>query len=67
MTTVPDPRVGLCSACRHALPQSTAKGQRFWRCTRAQRDEAYRRYPPLPVESCPGYQKGAPVQSEDGH
>jgi len=56
---VPEPRVGLCSACRHALVQESARGQRFWRCQLAQIDPAYRRYPPLPVTECPGFERGA--------
>ncbi len=51
----PDPKVGLCSACRFASLQTSARGSRFWRCLRADSDPSYRRYPPLPVHSCPGF------------
>ena len=53
---VPHPEVGLCSACTHVLTQESAKGQQFWRCKRADTDAAFRRYPPLPVRECPGYE-----------
>jgi hypothetical protein len=50
------PEVGLCSACRHARPQAGARGARFWRCERASADAAFRRYPPLPVRACGGFE-----------
>ena len=55
--TVTDPSVGLCGDCRHALSQTSARGQGFWRCLRAQSDESFRRYPPLPVEECHGFER----------
>lgn len=53
-----DPRVGLCSVCRFARVQSSAKGSIFWRCTRAQSDPRLLAYPPLPVRACPGFEAG---------
>jgi hypothetical protein len=55
---VADPRVGLCSTCRHARVQKSAKGSVFWRCSRAADDPRFRPYPPLPVTSCPGFEAG---------
>ena len=55
-----DPAVGLCSGCRHAARQESDRGAVFWRCLRAERDTDFRRYPPLPVERCPGYEEGTP-------
>jgi hypothetical protein len=52
--------VGLCATCRFAARQRNARGSHFWRCRRADTDPAYRRYPPLPVRSCPGFEAGAP-------
>jgi hypothetical protein len=52
-----DPRVGLCSACRFARPQRSAKGSVFWRCLRARSDPSYLPYPPLPVKACPGFER----------
>jgi hypothetical protein len=55
----PDPDVGLCAACRHARVVETARGSRFWRCARAERDPHYVRYPPLPVRACRGHEPRA--------
>jgi len=52
----PDPRVGLCSFCRHARVQRSARGSRFYRCARATSDPRLRPYPPLPVRECPGFE-----------
>jgi hypothetical protein len=49
--------VGLCAACRHAVRQEGARGSSFWRCLRADEDPVYRRYPPLPVRQCKGYER----------
>lgn len=51
-----DPRVGLCSACRFARAQRSAKDSVFWRCSRAQSDPRFVQYPPLPVRACPGFE-----------
>ena len=52
-----DPDVGLCSCCRWAHETTTARGSRFWRCTRAETDPSFVRYPRLPVLECPGYEE----------
>src|SRR3990172_2252368 len=49
---------GLCARCAHAAVQGSARGSRFWRCRRADGDPAFRRYPPLPVLWCPGFEEG---------
>ena len=54
-----DPDVGLCSCCRWACETTTARGSRFWRCTRAETDPRFVRYPRLPVLQCPGYEETA--------
>jgi hypothetical protein len=59
VTQAGDPRVGLCSACRHARVQKSAKGSVFWRCSRAATDPRLRPYPPLPVAACPGFEADA--------
>lgn len=53
-----DPRaeVGLCFGCRHARSQENARGSRFWRCLRADREPDFLRYPPLPVLECSGFE-----------
>ena len=58
--------VGLCSRCRFASVQESGRGSRFWRCLRAESDAGFRRYPPLPVLRCPGYEEGAKVGAEGG-
>jgi hypothetical protein len=55
-----DPKVGSCSICRHASTLVGAKGILFWRCNQSDSDEAFRRYPTLPVESCAGFERGSP-------
>jgi hypothetical protein len=37
--------------------QKTARGSQFWRCTRADVDAAFVRYPQLPVLECAGYEE----------
>lgn len=54
-----DPAVGLCSRCRHAVRQESARGSAFWRCRRAETDPGFRRYPPLPVRACRGFEAAA--------
>jgi hypothetical protein len=53
-----DPEVGLCASCRFAHAQPNARGSLFWRCGRAETDARFRRYPPLPVRECPGFEAG---------
>jgi hypothetical protein len=52
-----DPDVGLCSICRWARVQKTARGSRFWRCARAETDAHFLRYPRLPVVRCAGHEE----------
>lgn len=53
-----EPKVGLCESCAHARRIESAKGSVFWLCERAKTDPRYRKYPPLPVLTCPGYEAG---------
>jgi len=57
-------RVGLCASCRHAAVQESARGSRFWRCLRADRESGYLRYPPLPVERCGGFEPAPAAGTE---
>ena len=54
--------IGLCARCRHARVQTTARGSTFWRCTRAETDPRFMRYPVLPVRVCPGFEAGQPAR-----
>jgi hypothetical protein len=56
--------VGLCARCAFAERLMSARGSDFWRCRRADSDPGFRRYPPLPVASCPGYEEGTPGARE---
>lgn len=51
-----DPQVGLCSVCRHSRIVYSARRSRFFLCELAQVDPAYRKYPPLPMHTCPGFE-----------
>jgi hypothetical protein len=48
-------RVGLCVRCINVHIIENRRGSRFYRCRLADVDPAFRRYPPLPVISCPGF------------
>lgn len=58
-----DPAVGLCSVCRHVRVTGNRRGSRFHLCTRSVDDPRFRRYPPLPVLRCFGFEP--PDPSED--
>lgn len=47
---------GLCAQCRHARLNQTRRGPVYLRCQLASVDEAFPRYPRLPVLRCAGYQ-----------
>ena len=49
--------VGLCLACRWMRVVTNRRGSTFYRCTLADTDSRFRRYPALPVVRCEGYQE----------
>lgn len=53
-----NPPEGLCSSCLHKREIVSGKGSRFLYCLRADTEARYRKYPPLPVLRCAGYQEG---------
>lgn len=57
--------LGLCADCRHARKIESRRGAVFLLCGRAARDPAYTRYPPLPVQRCPGHESGPPTDAAD--
>lgn len=57
------PGVGLCSVCRHARIIGNRRGSSFHLCTRARTDPRFRKYPPLPVYRCAGFEAGTPEDS----
>ena len=51
-----DASIGLCARCCRVRVQSTKRGGIFYRCARADENDAYLRYPPLPVRQCRGFE-----------
>jgi hypothetical protein len=52
---------GLCETCSNARRVVSGKGSVFWLCRRSESDDAYPRYPALPVRTCSGYEPGTPT------
>jgi hypothetical protein len=47
---------GLCGTCTNARVIESRKGSRFYMCELSKTDPRFRKYPPLPVISCIGYE-----------
>ena len=54
-----DAAIGLCAGCAHARTIRSHRGSLFLLCRRADSDERFQRYPPLPVLRCPGFAMAA--------
>ncbi len=54
-TTDPD-RVGLCLGCAWMRRIVSGRGSRFYLCGRHRHDDTFRKYPPLPVLQCRGFE-----------
>lgn len=52
------PFAGLCDTCQHSRSIVTGKGSVFLMCELSKTDPRFRKYPPLPVMRCPGYEPG---------
>ena len=50
-------RAGLCASCVHMRRVESDRGSVFFLCQLALTDSRFRKYPPLPVLSCSGYQE----------
>lgn len=62
----PTPDPGLCGHCQHCRVVDTGRST-FYLCQRALTDPAYRKYPPLPVRACPGFEEtGRPDPGQAG-
>jgi hypothetical protein len=48
--------IGLCADCQHCRIVKSNRST-FYMCLRSLTDPEYRKYPPLPVLRCPGYEK----------
>jgi hypothetical protein len=57
--------VGLCATCCHKREVVSGKGSRFLYCLRAETDTQYRKYPPLPVLRCAGYEESPPSPPQE--
>jgi len=55
-----DRSIGLCSDCQHCRIVKSERST-FYMCRLSLTNPEYRKYPPLPVLRCPGYE--APAQS----
>jgi hypothetical protein len=48
---------GLCDSCAHQKLIHNTRGSTFSMCLRHRTEpERFRKYPPLPVRECPGYE-----------
>src|SRR6185437_697849 len=55
-------RIGLCATCQHTRRVQSDRGAVFYRCARAAVDPRFKKYPPLPVLQCAGYEPGPAVE-----
>jgi len=51
---------GLCVVCRHHRVTGNRRGSQFYLCELSKTDARFRRYPPLPMMRCAGFQEGEP-------
>jgi hypothetical protein len=57
MDSVPVPvEAGECARCVHARALRNRRGSVFVLCRRSVDDDRFRRYPPLPVVGCAGFE-----------
>ena len=54
---------GLCGHCQHAAIVRTDRGSVFYQCKRSFTDTRFKKYPTLPVFTCPGYESLRPAES----
>ncbi|MBA2630104.1 MAG: hypothetical protein H0U84_03655 [Thermoleophilaceae bacterium] len=50
-------RAGLCDTCRHQRVIRNTRGSAFSMCGRSKEEPRFPKYPRLPVERCPGYER----------
>jgi hypothetical protein len=53
--TTPRQPAGLCDSCTHQKLIGNTRGSTFSLCLKAREDDAFPKYPRLPVVECPGY------------
>ena len=54
---LPPVKAGLCDSCKHQKIVRSGRGSVFSMCLRHRTDERFPKYPRIPVESCPGYER----------
>lgn len=59
------PLYGLCGRCRHQRLVPNTRGSVFSLCERSREDPRFRRYPPLPVLDCAGFEPESEPSSSD--
>jgi hypothetical protein len=57
---MPDAAIGLCADCQHCRIVRSERST-FYLCQRSLTDPAFRKYPPLPVLACRGYDATPPA------
>jgi hypothetical protein len=50
-------KAGLCDSCLHQKLIKSGRGSVFSMCLRHRTDERFPKYPRIPVERCPGYER----------
>ena len=51
------PPAGLCDSCVHQKVIANTRGSSFSMCERSKSDERFPKYPRIPVELGPGYER----------
>lgn len=54
---LPDVKAGLCDSCTHQKIVKSGRGSVFSMCLLHKTDDRFPKYPRLPVERCPGYER----------
>lgn len=57
-------QAGLCACCRHCRLVDSGRSV-FYLCGRSLTDPSFRKYPPLPVLVCRGFEEPPPEPSRD--
>jgi hypothetical protein len=50
---------GLCATCAHVKRVGSSKSSVFYLCRLSETDPRFRKYPPLPMLQCAGYERAA--------
>jgi hypothetical protein len=53
---------GLCDSCLHQRVVRNTRGSSFSLCERSRTEPEYPKYPPVPVASCPGWERRDPAR-----